>query len=243
MVANPGKFQIMFLGSNIDNSKITFMIEKKRVQSRSEVKLLGITKDDKLSLTIHIENLCNTASNPLRPLARIRKFTSFEEAKRLSEAYIMSTFTYCPLIWMYCSKTANNLINKIHKRSLRVIYEMEDANFEDLLIKDSSWTIHKNNIHTLLIETYKSLNQISPPIMEEFLDLKVPPYSLRNKSILRLPKTNTSPHGTEALCFKGSIIWNTVPNRYKNLNSLDKFKQQIKMWKPTTCTYKLCRAY
>ena len=45
----------------------------------------------------------------------------------------MSTFTYCPLIWMYCSKTANNLINKIHKRSLRVIYEIEDANFKDLL--------------------------------------------------------------------------------------------------------------
>ena len=45
----------------------------------------------------------------------------------------MSTFTYCPLMWMYCSKPANNLINKIHKRSLCVIYEMEDANFEDLL--------------------------------------------------------------------------------------------------------------
>ena len=43
MVANPGKFQIMFLGSNTDNSKITFMIENKRVKSRGEVKLLGIT--------------------------------------------------------------------------------------------------------------------------------------------------------------------------------------------------------
>ena len=44
MVANSGKSQIMFLGSNIDNSKITFMIESKRVRSRSEVKPLGITK-------------------------------------------------------------------------------------------------------------------------------------------------------------------------------------------------------
>ena len=35
---------------------------------------------------------------------------------------------------MFCSKPANNLVNKIHKRSLRVIYEMEDTNFEDLLI-------------------------------------------------------------------------------------------------------------
>ena len=77
----------------------------------------------------------------------------------------MSTFTYCPLIWMYCSKTANNLINKIHKRSLGVKYEMEDANFEYLLIKESSWAIHKNNIHTFFIEICKSINHISPPIM------------------------------------------------------------------------------
>ena len=34
MVANPGKFQIMCLGLNIDKSKITFMIESKRVKSR-----------------------------------------------------------------------------------------------------------------------------------------------------------------------------------------------------------------
>ena len=169
MVANFGKFQIMFLGSNIDNSKITFMIENKRVKSRSKVKLLGITVDDKLSFTTHIENLCSTASTRLRALARIRKFISIEQGKGLFEAYIMSTFTYCPLIWTFCSKTANNLINKIHKRSLRVIYEMEDANFEDLLVKDNSLTIHDNNIHTLLI---KSLNHISPPIMQEFFDLK-----------------------------------------------------------------------
>ena len=90
---------------------------------------------------------------------------SLEQAKRLSETYIMSTCTYCPFIWMFYSKTVNNLIYKIHKRSLLVIYEMEDATFEDLLIKDSSWTIHENNIHTLLIEIYKSLNHVSPPIM------------------------------------------------------------------------------
>ena len=128
---------------------------------------------------------------------------------------------------MFCGITANNLINKIHKCSLRVIYEIKDANFEDLLIKDSSWTIYENNIQALLIEIYKSLNHISSPIMQEFFDLKVTPYSLRNNNLLRLPATNTSRYGTQARCFKRNIIWNTVPNRY--LNSLDKFKQQIKI--------------
>ena len=240
MAANPGKFQIMFLGLNIDNNKITFMVEDKRVQSKNEVKLLGITIDDKLLFTKHIANLCSTASNRLRALARIRKFLSVEQAKRLSDAYIMSTFKYCPLIWMFCNKTANNQINKIHKRCLRLVYQLEDTNFEDLLLKDNSWTIHENNIHNLLIEIYKSLNNISPVIMQDFFNLKVIPYSLRNNNLLKLPKTNTLRFGTRALCFKGSLIWNTVPNHYKNIKSLEEFKRQIKTWKPTTCTCKLC---
>ena len=65
--------------------------------------------------------------------------------------------------------------------------------------------------------------------MQEFFDLKATLYGLRNNNLLRLPKTNTSRYGTEARCFEGSIIWNTVPNRYKNLNSLDKFKRQIQI--------------
>ena len=31
---------------------------------------------------------------------------------------------------------------------------MEDANFEDLLLKDNSWNVHENKIHTLLTEIY-----------------------------------------------------------------------------------------
>ena len=98
---------------------------------------------------------------------------------------------------------------------------MEDANFEDLLIKDSFWTIHENNIHTLLTSIYKSLNHISPLIIQEFFDLKVTPYSLRRNNLLRLPKINTSrygtqasrcgtqasQYGTQALCFKYFTIW------------------------------------
>ena len=45
---------------------------------------------------------------------------------------------------------------------------MEDANFEDLLLKDNSWNVHENNIHMLLIEIYKSINNLSPPIMKYF---------------------------------------------------------------------------
>ena len=46
---------------------------------------------------------------------------------------------------------------------------MQDANFEDLLLKDNSWNVNESNIHKLLIEMYKSINYLSPPIMKNFL--------------------------------------------------------------------------
>ena len=101
-----------------------------------------------------------------------------EQTKYLSEAYIMSTFKYCPLIWMFCNKTSNNQINKIHKRTLGVVYEVQDANFEHLLLKDNSWNVHESNIRTLLIEIYKSINNLSPPITKDFFDLKNTRYNL-----------------------------------------------------------------
>ena len=202
MVANPSKFQIMFLGSKIYNNKITFAIENKQIKCKTEVKLLGITIDEKLTFTKHIANICSLANNRLRALTRIRRYLSKEQTKYLSEAYIISAFKYCPLIWMFCNKTSNNQINKIHKRSLRLVYEMQDANFEDLLLKDNSWSVHESNIHTLLIEIYKSINNLSPPIMKDFFDLKNTRYDLRSKQWLKLPETSTSRYGTQALVLK-----------------------------------------
>ena len=176
------------------------------MQCKREVNLLGITIDEELAFTRHIANICSLANNRLRALTRIRRFLSTEQTKYLSEAYIMSAFKYCPLIRVFCNKTSNNQINKIHKRTLRLIYEMEDGNLEDLLLKDNSWNVHENNIHTLLIEIYKSINNLSPPIMKDFFDLKNTRYDLRGKQLLKLPETSTSRYGTPALCFKGSLI-------------------------------------
>ena len=48
----------------------------------------------------------------------------------------------------------------MHKRTLRLVYKMEVATFEDLLLKDNSWTVHEINITMLLTELYKSINKV-----------------------------------------------------------------------------------
>ena len=59
MVANPGKFHIIFVGSSINNNQIIsdnnviFIVENKHIKSNNEVKLLEITIDHKLTFTKH----------------------------------------------------------------------------------------------------------------------------------------------------------------------------------------------
>ena len=70
----------------------------------------------------------------------------------------MSTFKYSHVIWVFCGKTENKSINKIQNRTLRLIYDTEDATFEDLLRRGKSLTIHEDPLHKLLVEIYKLIH-------------------------------------------------------------------------------------
>ena len=166
------------------------------MKCKRKVKLLGTTIDEKLTFTKHIANISSLANNKLRVLTRIRIFLSTRQAKYLSEAHIISAFKlryyYCPLIWIFCNKTSNNQINKIRKRTMRLVNDMEDENLEDLLLKDNSWNVNENKIHTLLTEIYKSINTLRPPTMRDFY----------NKQLSKLPENNTSGYAIKLSALK-----------------------------------------
>ena len=58
--------------------------------------------------------------------------------------YIISQCNYCPLVWMCHNRTLNNIINKVHERALRIIYNDHNSSFKSLLKKETSFTIHEN---------------------------------------------------------------------------------------------------
>ena len=76
------------------------------------------------------------------------------------KAFIESQFGYCPLVWMFCNRTLNARINRIHERALRIVYNDYDSSFVDLLARDNAFTIHHRNIQTLGIEIYKVINNL-----------------------------------------------------------------------------------
>ena len=89
----------------------------------------------------------------LNALSRLAPFMNLDKRRRIIKAFIESQFGYCPLVWMFHSRSLNNKINRIHERALRITYNDKSSNFQELLDKDNSVTIHHRNIRTLAIET------------------------------------------------------------------------------------------
>ena len=56
---------------------------------------------------------------------------------------------------MFSSRRSNNLMNKVHKRSLRLITNDENSSFETLLQNINDITVHQRNLQTLMTEVYK----------------------------------------------------------------------------------------
>ena len=242
MVANPDKFQLMFLGKEKEKEKspIHLNVNNISISSVDSVKLLGVNIDNKLDFVKHIENICKMANNKTNALLRIRKYIDEPTARIYANAYVLSAFSYCPIMWMFCNKTSNKLINKAHRRCLKCVYNESDMCLENLTLIDDSVSIHVKNLRILMTEVYKSLHQISPRFMWDLFQVKDTPYQLRMPLNLILPSTSSKRFGTYSLAFRASFIWNNLPAVIKNSTTLQQFSNLIQTWQGNLCNCKIC---
>ena len=76
---------------------------------------------------------------------------------------------------------------------------------------------------------------LSPETVTELFEFREPiPYELRQMSQFQLPFVHLVFSGTESLKFFGPKIWALVPNEMKQSESLEKSRNAIKQWNPTS---------
>ena len=91
MIANPEKFQIMFLGLK-DERCLRLNIEGKKLPTTDTVKLLGIQIDNKLKLNKHIHGLCSKVHQKVSAFARLNTYLSPDQATKICNTIILSNF-------------------------------------------------------------------------------------------------------------------------------------------------------
>ena len=161
-----------------------------------------------------------------------------------SKNFIELQFSYCPLIWMFCSRSMNRKINRIHERALRLVYQNYTSTFEELLKTDNSLSFHHRNIHQVAIEMYKVKNGLSPPFASEIWHHIGKGRETRAGDEFALQTAKSVKRGDRSLRVFGPIVWNTMlPEHLKSSVSLDALKVDIKSWVPDNCCCELCKVY
>ena len=201
-----------------------------------------MTIDNNLNMKEHIKNICKKAGNKLNALARIAKFLDENKRKLLMNSFVISQFNYCPLIWMYCQRQSNNVINRIHERALRIAYNDYTSSFTTLLEKDNAMSIHERNIQALALEIFKTNNDLNPSFMKSIFCPSQHNYNTRNM-LLEHPNPRTVSYGLESVGYKANQIWNCLPKTIQTANDIKTFKNLLSKNKTNLCTCNLCKTY
>ena len=208
MKANPGKCHLLL---STKSPKVV-SIDRIQITSSTAETLLGITIDSELNFENHLSAICNKVSRKVSALGRISNYMPLEKRRIVMEIFIESQFNYCPLIWMFHSRTINNKINRLHERALRIVYSDFKSTFEGLLRKDNSFSTHERNIQSLAIEIYKFLNGLSPSFLNNVFHKNISnSYDLRNHKELYSRNPKTVGYGTETVSYIAPKIWSKVP--------------------------------
>ena len=132
MVLNPGKCHFMLFGVR-EYEQFDLICNDIALKHSTHKKILGVTIDKKLSFDEHFINICKTANKKLNALRRINHYMQQNQKEILSPSFLISHLSYCPLIWMLCSKNFTKKINVVHKRSLRIILKDYESPYPLLL--------------------------------------------------------------------------------------------------------------
>ena len=128
---------------------------------------------------------------------------------------------------MFFRKTLYCKVEKIHYKTLKVIYESNDT-YDKLLLQSNTVSVHQRFLRFLMTEIYISISKLNPEFMWSYCTHKDIPYNIQKGPILGLPKTHSFYYGTNAIPFRSSLIWNNLPADVKSSDSLFEFKNKIK---------------
>ena len=144
---------------------------------------------------------------------------------------------------MFCDRETDNGINRFHEKSLRLAYDNYESNFQPLLQKGNSMSIHNKTLLLLFRDIYTTIHNLNASFMTEISIEKNSFYNLRNTSRILIPKPKTNCYGIESTTYLGSKLWQELTDDIKRSSSLPIFKTKIKTWKDTKRNCRLCQPY
>ena len=222
---NPNKTEIIFFSPPSMKSVPTIQgvfVNDSCIRFSTSVKLLGVCFDSALSFDCHVCKLVAECWYHLKNIAKIRRYLTTQEAKKVVHAVISSKFDYCNVILYGLKQSTLNKLQSVQNEAARLI----NSNFisiSDQTFQELHWLKIKERIVfkiLLLVHKYFVGNAAS-----YFSDLLLVKNS--SKRLLHICFMDTV-SGRRAFSYASPRLWNQLPEDVRLQNDTDKFKNMIK---------------
>jgi hypothetical protein len=228
MSLNPYKIKCMNITTRQKRQTLTscmppICLENQTIEEVASHKVLGVTIDNNLSWTNHVNGLSKRISQKLYQLSKIKHFLNAHARKQFFHAHIQSPIDYSSTLWDSASANTLKPLLGIYKRALKLT-----------LLKSTTLTTH--DYKSLDVLPLKSKLEYNTGIIMHRIVTGIAPSTLianfrtnavrhTHKLIIPIPKLDLFKC---SLIYSGGNLWNNLPTSIKNLTNYTAFKRTFK---------------
>ena len=229
MLANPDKFQAITLSRDSSITISQFDIGDVVIHPSTEVKMLGFTIDDKLTFKSHVQKICSKAARQINAFQRISRFLSVDNKLAIYECFIKANFNYGPFIYHFTGKTEARMLEKVHERALRVVFDDFITPYNQFYSMYHIESLHDQRTKHVIQMVFKIILGDAPPIPADFYAFIDVPYNLRDPMLIQ-NMYETRFYGFNSLRIAGASLWNKLPSSLKVCDSPAMLKERLQSY-------------
>ena len=175
------------------------------------VKDLGVQFDTHMKMYDHIQSTCKKAYLQIHLIGRIRKYISEATTKNLVQVNVISLLDYCNCLLTGLPSYLIAKLQRVQNSAARLIKQTGRFNHITPVLKELHWLPVEARIdYKIILITFKVLNKLAPPYLEEIIHRYTPKRLLRstNQNKLSSETFHYKAYGGRAFSVRSPQLWN-----------------------------------
>ena len=200
------------------------------IEETDIIKFLGINIDNNLTFKNHINIISVKIAKSVGLLFKLNKFLPPNILKLIYTALIHPYLTYGIEAWYGTFKNNTNKIFVLQKKAVRAINNLEyNSHTNDYFKLDNMLKLDEQYKMQTSLYIYKllNLNADAELLSKIKTNSDIHSHSTRKKNDINIPRIKRA-RSKFSIFHNGSKIWNSLPDKIRTIDSLYKFKKNVK---------------
>ena len=235
MLLNPDKSEVLLVARKANAAKFAqgtgVCVAGANILYSVQLKSLGITLDQNLSLDQHVTNIVKSSNFNIRALRHIRPMLDRTVANTVACSIVSAKIDYCNSLLYGASAKNIQKLQRVQNTLARVVSGVKRRDHIKPVLRDLHWLPVQQRIeYKVALITYKVLNSGQPHYLHSLMKEYKPARQLRSEGqrLLAKPCGLTSALASRSFTCSTETVWNSLPEVVRKTEHLQTFKKKLK---------------